>query len=161
MKEKNFKDIEKELNNMKFEEVDVMYHQKVIRLTLLNTKKTAIWGIILIFLPLLFLIAALLNQYLHISFLFKIFEFFYRSDARLHFWNVFSPIIFFTGLIAAFILNTLAIFHFSVKNDKKELLINVSIKKKTVNIIIIFVCLFLLIVFIAYGLFENFLYKLF
>lgn len=161
MKEKNSKDIEKKLNNVKFEEVDLMYHKKVIRLTLLNTKKTAIWGIILILLPFLFLIAALLNQYLHISFLFKIFEFFYKSDARLHFWNVLSPIIFFTALITAFILNTLAIFHFSVKNDKKELLINVSIKKKTVNIIIIFVCFFLLIIFIAYGLFENFLYKLF
>lgn len=62
------KNIEEIMKNLSLPVIDVNQHQKEYRLTLLNTKKSAFLGVLLLILPFLFLSGVILKHYLKIDF---------------------------------------------------------------------------------------------
>ncbi len=132
-------------------------HKKQLKLTLLNTRKSATFGIFLIITPFLMLIGVLFKYYLgmHPSIFTAFFEWLTSidpdNDSSLVSWLIRFLIL--GGPIIAVIINLLSIVHFQYDGQIKEVLI--SIKIKWLNITIAAVCLFILMIFFFYLLVEN------
>lgn len=132
-------------------------HKKQLKLTLLNTRKSAAFGVLLIVTPFLFLMGILFKYYLnwHSS----IFTVFYEwlvnldpdSDTSILSWLI--RFLLLGGPALAVVLNLLALVHFQYDKQGKELLI--SIKIKWLNLAIVAVCTFFLLIFLFYLLLEN------
>lgn len=155
---KNGNEIEDIMKNLDSPTVDVHQHQQEFRLTLLNTKKSAIVGALLLVLPLLFLSGVILKHYLHIDFgLFtSVYEWIGRVDQKYGDCSVLNWIIrilLLFGPLAAIAINFLSILHVRYEKTSREIVM--SIKLKWMNWLIIAVCSTIFFVFLSYLVLEN------
>jgi len=143
---------------MKVPTVDVSHHQSEFRITLFNTKKSAVLGLIFLILPLLFLSGVVLKHYLQIDF--GIFTSVYEwignmdqeyGDGSLLNWVIRFLLLF--GPLLAIGINLISIVYIRHEPISKEILI--SIKLKWVNLVIIFSCFFIFFIFFSYLILEN------
>lgn len=150
--------IEEILENIEQPTVDVSEHQKEFRLTLLNTKKSAIIGMLLLILPLLFLSGVILKHYLEINF--GIFTLVYDwigkvdhqfGDSSILNWIIRAFLI--LGPLTAIGINLLAVMHVHFEKAQNEIII--SIKIKWLNWAIIAVCSTIFAIFFLYLIVEN------
>lgn len=146
------------MENLEQPTIKVSQHQKEFRLTLLNTKKSAMAGAILLILPLLFLSGVILKHYLQIDF--GIFTSVYEwigkidqhyGDNSILNWAI--RVLLTLGPLAAIGINLLAVIHFHIEKSQKEIIL--SIKMKWLNWLIILICSLIFIVFFLYFLVEN------
>ena len=133
--------------------MDISRHQQEFRVVLLNTKKTALYGGILIALPVLFVIGLVLSRYLHADL--KVFTFFYdwivqqeNRYGNTSTLNWLLRIFFLLAPLAAIILNLLGIVHARYEKPENELIF--SIRLRWLNIAIILVCCFLLVQMLSF-----------
>ncbi|HMB64100.1 MAG TPA: hypothetical protein VKN36_13555 [Eudoraea sp.] len=150
--------LEEMMENLELPDVEVAQHQKEFRLTLLNTKKSAITGAILLVLPLLFLSGVILKHYLHLDF--GIFTAVYNwigrmdrqyGDSSILNWVIRTLLT--LGPLTAIGLNLLSVIHFRIEKAQKEIVF--SIKLKWLNWLIIFLCAAIFVVFFLYLIVEN------
>ena len=149
---------EENMASMRTPEVEVSEHMRSFRLPILNTKKSAIAGIILLILPFLFLSGVLLKHYLQVDFgiLTSVYTWIGQQDQKLGDGSVVNWVIRIAltiGPLLAVFLNIAAIMHVNIEKDTKELLI--SIKLRWLNWTIILLCLTVVAIFGIYLLVEN------
>ncbi|MEQ9287479.1 MAG: hypothetical protein RIG77_11250 [Cyclobacteriaceae bacterium] len=138
--------------------IAVTAHQRQFRLVLLNTKKSAISGAVLLILPLLFLSGVVLKHYLQIDFgmFTSVYEWIGNLDQKygdksLLNWIIRILLIF--GPLAAIGVNLLAIMHVRFEKDSNELIL--SFKLKWLNWLIITTCTMVFGIFFLYLITEN------
>ena len=150
--------IEELMENLEQPTVDVSSHQQEFRLTLFNTKKSAVLGIVLLILPLLFLSGVIFKHYLQIDLgLFtSVYEWIGDLDHKYGGGSVLNWIIrilLLLGPLVAIGINLLSILHIRYEKSKKEIVM--SLKVKWLNWAIIGVCSTIFIIFFLYLVIEN------
>lgn len=146
------------MENLEQPIVDVSKHQREFRLTLLNTKKSAITGVVLLILPILFLSGVVLKHYLQIDFGFltSVYEWIGMLDQKYgdsSFLNWTIRILLTIGPLVAIALNLLAVTHARLEKANRELVL--SFKMKWLNWFIILICTTVFVIFFLYLLVEN------
>ena len=152
------KELHKLLEEMEQPNLDVHAHQKEFRLTLLNTKRSSLAGIILLILPFIFLSGVVFNHYLeiHIPIIGHIYEWItdmdrqFGDNSALN-WIVRLSLLF--GPLIAGAINLMAITHIRWEKVQKELII--SFKMCWQNVLIIGICFFIFSIFFTYLTFAN------
>ena len=132
-------------------------HKRQLKIALMNTRKSAIFGVFLVIAPFLFAMGAIFRHELGMDF--KIFTWFFDfigaidpdSDSSLISWGIRFLLI--GGPVIAVIINLLAILHFQFDSITKE--IQVTMKLKWSNIAVILFCSFIFMIFFVYLLVEN------
>jgi hypothetical protein len=138
--------------------VDVSKHQREFRITLLNTKKSAIAGGVLLILPFLFLSGVILKHYMQIDFgpLTSVYEWVGMLDQKYgdsSILNWMVRILLTIGPIAAIAINLLAVTHARFEKINSELVL--SFKMKWLNWLIILICTTIFVTFSLYLIIEN------
>lgn len=146
------------IENLEQPTVDVSKHQREFRLTLLNTKKSAITGAIFLILPFLFLSGVVLKHYMQIDFGFltSVYEWTGILDQKYgdnSILNWIIRILLTIGPLVAIVLNLLAVTHARLEKANRELII--SFKMKWLNWLIILICTTVFAIFFLYLLIEN------
>lgn len=132
-------------------------HKRQLKIALLNTRKSAIFGVLLVIAPFLFAFGAIFKHQLGLDF--KIFTWFFEfiaaidpdSDNSVLSWTIRSVLL--GGPVIAIIINLLAILHFQFDKIAKE--VQVTMKLKWANIVIILFCSSVFLIFFGYLLVEN------
>lgn len=155
MKDKEFEDELKSLNKPQLKKPDNM---ETIKLTVLNTKRSAIAGIWLIAIPCIFLFMVCMKYILGINIgLFDWIEnIFIRLD-KYQFAYIINPILFIVLPLTGLAINLLAICHFSFNKTAREL--GITLKLKWTNIIIALISLLCVAVILTYLFTENYVLK--
>ena len=146
------------MENIKQPLVNVSKHQKEFRLTVLNTKKSAIAGAVFLLLPFLFLSGVVLKHYMQIDFgvLTSVYEWIGARDQQygdksILNWSI--RILLIIGPLVAIALNLLAVTHARIEKANKELIL--SFKLKWLNWLIILICTTVFVIFFLYLFLEN------
>jgi len=140
-----------ELNNMEIPEAKMPEFQKRLRLTIINTRRSAIWGTVLMFLPAYFALAMILKYHLGIGILTPPIDYLLNFA----FFETISPALFIGGLMLAILFNLFAVLHLGFGQDKSEFTINISIKKKLFNLVVLGIAGLFFFIFMLYGFLEN------
>ncbi len=146
------------MGNLTHSAIDVDQHRREFKLTLLNTRKSAILGALLLILPLLFLSGVILKHYLLIDFgiLTSVYEWIgdldqkYGDSLPLN-WLIRILLLF--GPLIAIGINFLSILHIRYEKVNREIVM--SIKLKWLNWSIIIFCSIIFLVFFSYLILEN------
>ncbi len=144
----------KKLQKMHKPEIESPTHQMQLKITLLNAKRSARIGLILVILPCLFLAAVLIKYFLHINLpsFSALEEWMSKKDQNVLIKLLF-PLLLMGGPLLALIFNLLAILHFNLDKKAKEFII--TLKFKWFNIIVSLICLLILFCFFLYAVGEN------
>lgn len=152
------KDIEEIMENLEPPTIDVNQHQREFRMTSLNTKKSAVAGVILLILPFLFLSGVILKHYLNIDLwlLTSVYEWIGNLD-RLYgdnsIINWIIRILLLFGPLIAIGVNLISITHIRYEKNFKEIVL--SFKLRWQNILIILICTLIFSIFFIYIILEN------
>ena len=154
MEKKEFMD---KMENLSKPDIVSESFQKKLKITLLNTQKSAVFGVFLVIIPFLFAFGAIFKYQLGLDF--KIFTWMFdtiaaidpNSDSSVLSWIIRSVLL--GGPLLAVFINLLAILHFHYDKTAKEILI--TLKLKWQNITIILFCSSVFMIFFIYLLVEN------
>jgi len=146
------------MENLEPPTIDVSQHQREFRMTLLNTKKSAIAGVILLILPFLFLSGVMLKHYLNIDL--WLFTSVYQwigdldrqyGDNSIINWIIRILLLF--GPLAAVVVNLLSVTHIRYEKLSKEIVM--SFRLKWLNWLIVGICSLIFLIFFFYLILEN------
>lgn len=147
-------DFEKRLESLTTPETDSIRHQQILKITILNAKKSSQTGIAFIVIPCLFLLGIFIKYKLGIDLkIFNSLEDLMGNIDKIPYLKWFSPLILVGLPVIGIIINSLAITHFYWDKVIKELLI--TIKYRLANIILLFISLGIVAVFVLYAIVEN------
>ena len=143
-------DFGKTLENLKKPSAMLSEHQRRLRLTYVNAKKSAWWGILLI----LFTVAI---TFISFGVMFppdSQFGPFFHAISNSEIFGIPLPVlIFLGGLLSALVLNLLSIIHIGLERNPSEIGLTVIVKKKYWNIVII-LTIFAIVGFILINLLQ-------
>ncbi len=144
----------KKLQEMHKPDIESPTHQVQLKITLLNAKRSANIGLILVILPCLFLAAVFIKYFLHIDLpsFSSLEEWMSKKDQNIIIKLLF-PLLLIGAPLLALIFNLLAILHFDLDKKANELII--TFKIKWFNIFVSLICLFILFCFFLYAVGEN------
>ncbi|RPI66670.1 MAG: hypothetical protein EHM47_16255 [Ignavibacteriales bacterium] len=138
-------DVDKMLSSMDLPEPENIKHQQELKIPLLSYKRSSRAGLWLLIIPAIFAVTVILKYELGIMSSFPdAIENFFSAIDRNQFLTYLIPIIFIGLPLLAMIINLLAFCHFTLVNEKKELLI--TIKYRPLNIAV-FLFSFAIIIF--------------
>jgi hypothetical protein len=145
----------KKMENLESPNLASKIHQRQLKLTLLSTKKSATFGILLVLTPFLFAFGMILKYNLGLDFgLVTTFPSWLVSlEDRSIILTFLIRALLLGGPLVAVMINLLAILHFQFDGQAKEVL--VSIKLKWLNIAVIAFCSVVSLIFLSYLLVEN------
>ena len=151
MDEKEFID---KMDNLKKPGFENTPPDKMLKLAIVNSKKSATIGVWFLAVPLYFLLMVFMKYYFNVNLhVIDIFEEFISSLDKSPATKLITPL-FFVGLpIIGITINILSIMFFEY--DKKQKRINISIKLKWINILILLASIGILSVFALYLIAEN------
>lgn len=146
------------MRNLKPPTINVSQHQKEFRLTLFNTKRSAMIGGVFLILPLLFLSGVIFKYYLQIDFkiLLFVYEWIgnldrqYGDDSILN-WII--RLLLILGPLFAIGINFISILHIRYEKANREIIM--TFRLKWLNWIIIILCSIIFLIFFAYLILEN------
>ena len=150
----NENEFEKQMENLKTPQADTSTHQQILKITLLNAKKSSRLAIVFIIIPCLFLFGVFVKYLLGIDF--KIFSSLEDEMAaldKISYLRWLSPLLLAGLPLAGIVINLLAISHFYWDKMKKELII--TIKYRLINIILLLISIGIVCIFILYAIAEN------
>src|SRR5437660_4982473 len=128
-------------------------HQRQLKLVLVSAKRSSWIGILLVTLPCLFILGVILQYGFRISIpLFSALEE-KMADIDRSFFRFVPPLLLVGGPLIALALNLLAILHFYIDRVRWEL--QVTVKFRIINLLIIVICLLLLATIFMYVVAEN------
>lgn len=140
------------MENLKKPEINADASRRQIRLTILNARKSAAWGIWFLVVPFLFLLSVTIKEFLGWDWgVANTIEEWIGSMDRSARWT--GPVLFLLLPKIALLLNLLAIVHFMYDKVSKELI--VTIKMKWFNIIIVLISIVIMGVAYLYVVMEN------
>ena len=135
-------------------QVESATHQRQLKITLLNAKRSARIGVALVIIPCLFLLAVLMKYFMHINLpSFSAIEDWMADKNHNVFIKLLIPLLLIGTPFIALIFNLLAILHFSFEKKVNELII--TVKLKWFNLIVSLICLLILFCFFLYAVGEN------
>lgn len=147
-------DFRKRIEQLKKPEIGELEHMKILKLTLLNARKSAVLGIWLVIIPCYFLFCVVMLHYFNINLrLFEAMEDLIAGFDHTPGLKFLGPLLLVGLPIVAFIINALAIMHFYF--DKSAYEINITIKIKWLNLIIMFASLCIVCILLLYVITEN------
>ncbi len=129
------------------------------REAVMQDRRLAVVGFVLLLAPLYFVSASLLKYGLGIGFLFDPLEAFLSVAGRRVVFNVVSPIVFLGGLCLALALNTYAITRLNFRRENGTIVSTVRLKLRLSNIAVAVVSILLLATLLGYVFLENFAYR--
>jgi hypothetical protein len=147
------KDFEKTMENLETPQTEFVKHQEVLKIGLMNVRKSARIGILFILLPVVLVILAYIKVVLLMkSDFFSNFVQFVGKDNQLNYSTWLLHIFLIMLPILAIIINLLAITHFYVNKANKELIITFQYRLKNLVVLIlgaaIILAVFLYIIFL-------------
>ena len=135
------------LQKMHKPQIESATHQLQLKITLLNAKRSAGIGVILIIIPCLFLAAVLMKYFMHINLpSFSALEEWMADKNHNVLIKMLIPLLLIGAPFTALIFNLLAILHFNFEKKVNELII--TVKLKWLNIIISLICMLILFCFL-------------
>jgi hypothetical protein len=144
----------KQLQQMHKPQVESTTHQLQLKLALLNAKRSARIGVVLVIIPFLFLLAVLMKYFMHINLpSFSALEDWMSDKNHNVLIKTLIPILLIGAPFIALIFNLLAILHFNFEKKVSEFII--TIKLKWLNIIVSLICVLILFCFFLYAVGEN------
>ncbi len=151
MEEKEFLN---KMDNLKKPDFDNKEPDRNLKLAIIGSKKSAAMGVWFLVVPGYFLLMMLMKYYFNVNLhIIDIFEDFVASIDRSSGTKFITPL-FFIGLpIAGIVINLLSIMFFEYDKVKKQ--INISIKLKPLNILLVILSLAVVSVFMLYLITEN------
>lgn len=151
----DMKEFIKKMENLQSPDFVSEGHKRQLKLTLLNTQKSAAFGVLLVLTPFLFASGMILKYNLGIDFgLFTWFPSWLVSfEEKSIILTFLLRFLLLGGPLIAVLLNLLAILHFQFDGAANEVLI--SIKLKWLNIAVVIFCSAVLMIFFLYLLVEN------
>jgi len=151
MQEENF---EQSLENLSTPGVDRIQHQQLLKIAIVNAKKSSRWGLVFILIPCLFLIGIYLTHVLDLRIpSFTAFEDWMARIDKIPLLKWIFPLLLLGLPLVGFILNALAVTHFYWEKKSKELMI--TLKWKPLNIMILVISGVILTIFLWYAVREN------
>ena len=152
------KDFEKELEQLQKPQLQKPTHMETIKLTVLNTKRSAVAGIWLVAVPCIFLFMICMKYILGIDTgLFNWIENVFVQIDRGKLSGILNPILFILLPLLGLVINLLAICHFSFDKVQREL--NITVKIKWVNLAIAAISLMVIAVILTYLFTENYVVR--
>ena len=151
MDEKEFID---KIENLKKPGFENNSPNKLLKLAIVNSKRSAATGVWFLVVPCYFLFMIFMKYYFNVNLhIINIFEDFISSLDKSPVSKFMAPL-FFVGLpIAGIIINLLSIMFFEYDKDRKQ--INISIKLKPFNIMLVLISFAIVSVFMLYLVVEN------
>jgi hypothetical protein len=147
-------EFEEKMRSMHKPDISSDIHRMQLKIALLNSKRSAGIGVLLVLVPCLFLAGIFLTRFLNVPFspFSTVEEWMSRKDNSV--WiQVLIPCLLIGGPLIALAFNLLAILHFEVNKERRELIVTINLK--WFNIIISLFCLLILSVFFLYSIGEN------
>jgi len=149
--ENNF---ENKMENLNTPNADFVKHQEILKIGMMNARKSARIGIIFILIPMLLVVLAYMKIKLLIHWdFFNNLHLFVSKQNQISFLSWISHIIILGLPILAIIINLLAISHFYIDKKNKELLI--TIRYRLNNLIVLLMSVVLLVMIFMYVLLLN------
>lgn len=140
------------MENLKKPEINAEASRRQIRLTILNAKKSAAWGIWFLIIPFLFIVSVTIKEFLRWDWgVANTIEEWIGSMDRSAGWT--GPVLFLLLPSVAAVVNLLAIVHFLYDRVSKELI--VTIRLKWFNIILVVISAAIIGVICLYAIMEN------
>ena len=129
--------IETQLSKLAIPQVTDDAHKKRLKLVLLDARRSAWWGTLLIVLPAIFLTTVFLEYGLGVGPFFEPLERFIFAPIRHSGARWLEPLLLFVLPLFAMVANLLAVTHFSVTPSRDEFVITVAVKRRWWNWIVI------------------------
>ena len=145
-------ELEKKLENISSPQLPSLQHQEKLKLSILSAKKSSKASLILLAFPFIVFLGGILESAFHI--LLPPWSWLVKYSPLWPVWLrilIFTMILIVFPLVAAFI-NILAITWFEY--DKKQKVLNISIRIRTINMIIIIVTTIIALLFIGHSIAE-------
>ncbi len=128
------------------------------REAVMQGRRLAVIGFVLVLAPLYFVSASLLKYGLGIGVLFDPLEAVLSVSGRREIFNLVSPIVFLGGLFLALALNIHAVTRFDVGKEDGTIVSTVRVRLGLWNIAVAIVSIVLLVTLVGYAFLENFTY---
>jgi hypothetical protein len=112
-------------------------HKRRLKLALLDARRSAWWGTLLIALPALFLTAVFLQYGLGVGPFFDPLERFIFAPIRHSGVRWLEPLLLFVLPLIAFVVNLLSVTHFSMTPGRDEFVVTVAVKRRWWNWIVV------------------------
>ena len=129
--------LEGRLSKIAIPQVTSEAHKRRLKLALLDSRKSAWWGTLLIALPAIFLTAVFLQYGLGVGPFFEPLERFIFAPIRHSGVRWFEPLLLFVLPLIAVVTNLMSVSHFSVTPLRDEFVITVTVKRRWWNGIVI------------------------
>jgi hypothetical protein len=129
--------IETRLSKIAIPQVASEAHKRWLKLALLDARRSAWWGTLLIALPALFLTAVFLQYGLGVGPFFDPLERFIFAPIRHSGVRWLEPLLLFVLPLIALIANLLSVTHFSVASLRDEFVLTVAVKRRWWNWVIV------------------------
>lgn len=146
--------LEDAMKNLSSPNISAESHMKYFKVYLLNTKKSAYLGYILLLTPFLFLLGVIFSFYLEIKIpiINGIYQWISENDDT-PILNWVLRFLLLGGPLIAILINLLSVIHFQWNSKLKEFII--TLKVKWLNLSIIIVCSLIFLIFFTYLVIEN------
>lgn len=147
-------DLIHKLENLNPPEMESNSYANRFRAYLLNTRRSAILGLLLLVLPFFFILSNIIEYILKFNpgIIRKVVDLFVYFDQYPGLWFL-GPLLLLGGPFIAVLLNLLSILHVHYEKKSEEVIF--SVKLKWLNLIIIFVCVIIVGTFFLYLIVEN------
>ena len=142
------------MDNLKKPDFGSNEPDRKLKLAIVNSKKSAAMGVWFLVVPCYFLFTVFMKYYFNVNLhIIDIFEDFIASLDKSPVTKFITPL-FFVGLpIAGIIINLLSILFFEYDKEQKQ--INISVKLKLLNILLVIISLAVVSIFMLYLIIEN------
>lgn len=121
-----------------------------------SPSRAAVLGLVLLAPAALFLLANILKDGLGIGFLYAPVEALISEPHRRQVFNFVSPVVFLGGLVAALLVNALAIVRLDLRCEQNKLVSTLTIEPRTPNVALLLAGGLMLATFVAYAFVENY-----
>lgn len=131
-------DFEKKMENLDTPETGFVKHQEVLKIGLVNAKKSARVGILFVLIPIVIIVLGYIkiSVLMHFDFFTNLFAFVNRQNQPETLTWIFHIIILLLPLVGI-IINILAITHFYINKTTKELIITIKYRLKNLIVLIV------------------------
>jgi hypothetical protein len=157
---KNRDEFLKKMENLQVPGADPSSHQKAVKMAIMNAERSAALGVWLVIVPCYFLVCVFMYYYFHVNMgWFAAMFTLLSSLENVPYVDFIGPLVLFILPIVCIIINTLSIIHVRVQrfgpSERKFRELNISIKIKLWNILLILLSLIIVGVFISFVMTEN------
>lgn len=157
---KNQDEFLKQMENLKVPDVNPSQHQEKVKMAIMNANRSAALGLWLVILPCYFMICVFMYYHFHANtnWFSSMFGVMIQLE-KVPYINYTGPIVLFILPVVCIIINLLSIIHVGVKqidtNRRMAKELNISIRLKLWNIVLILISFAILLAFIAFAMTEN------